>query len=310
MTSQSRARTAVGSSVVALPSATLGDVIEQVALNARAERKYLVPADRFAQLIARLPERYAVLEINRQRGFAYESVYFDTPDLLTYRQHLQERRRRYKVRTRTYLDSADCAFEVKLKWLRDQAIKARLPYSLADRARVTPAAQAFLGSQLQHAYGQPAPELGATATTSYRRTTLVDLECSTRLTCDVDLTCTGGGRIAVGLSQYVLVESKSLGPNSVADTVLRGLGLRPVQMSKYCVAVALLYPGVRSNPWHRTLRRYFADPVHGREFVEIVERIVDWDLAHTCERLVRTGGLADYLRSTRSPLTARSQSRQ
>ena len=70
--------------------------------------------------------------------------------------------------------------------------------------------------------------------------------------------------MAVGLSQYVLVESKSLGAKSAADAVLRGLGLRPVQMSKYCVAVALLYPGVRSNPWHRTLRRYFADPVPGR----------------------------------------------
>ena len=258
MTTQSRAWTAVGSSVVELPSATLSEVTEQVALDARAERKYLVPADRFAQLIARLPRRYAVLEINRQRGFAYESVYFDTSDLLTYRQHLQGRRRRYKVRTRTYLDSADCAFEVKLRWLRDQTLKARLPYAVTDRARITPTAKAFLTSQLEDAYGQPAPELGATAITGYRRTTLVDLDCSTRLTCDVDLTCTSGGRTAVGLSQHVLVESKSLGTNSAADTVLRSLGLRPVQMSKYCLAVALLYPGVRSNPWRRTLRRYFA----------------------------------------------------
>jgi hypothetical protein len=30
-------------------------------------------------------------------------------------------------------------------------------------------------------------------------------------------------------------------------------------MSKYCVAVALLHPGIRRNPWHRTLQRYFAD---------------------------------------------------
>jgi hypothetical protein len=32
-----------------------------------------------------------------------------------------------------------------------------------------------------------------------------------------------------------------------------------VEMSKYCVAVALLHPGIRRNPWHRTLQRYFAD---------------------------------------------------
>jgi hypothetical protein len=34
-------------------------------------------------------------------------------------------------------------------------------------------------------------------------------------------------------------------------------------MSKYCVAVALLYPGIRCNPWHRTLQRYFADATQG-----------------------------------------------
>ena len=56
MTTQSRAWTAVGSSVVGLPAATLDEVTEQVALDARAERKYLVPVDRFAQLIARLPQ--------------------------------------------------------------------------------------------------------------------------------------------------------------------------------------------------------------------------------------------------------------
>jgi hypothetical protein len=57
----------------------------------------------------------------------------------------------------------------------------------------------------------------------------------------------------------VLVETKRHGPHGDADVALRSLGLRPVEMSKYCVAVALLYPGIRGNPWHRTLQRYFAD---------------------------------------------------
>jgi hypothetical protein len=56
----------------------------------------------------------------------------------------------------------------------------------------------------------------------------------------------------------VLVETKGVFPHNDADAALRQLGLRPVSMSKYCISVALLFPGVRSNPWHRTLRRYFA----------------------------------------------------
>jgi hypothetical protein len=50
---------------------------------------------------------------------------------------------------------------------------------------------------------------------------------------------------------------------------LRRLGLRRIQMSKYCVAVALLFPVVRPNPWHRTLRHYLADPCTEHEDASI-----------------------------------------
>jgi hypothetical protein len=259
VTAGSRASAVVADSVAGLPAASLTEVLERSALQARIDRKYLVPLERFAELAARLPDTWAALEIGRLRGFAYESVYFDTPDLLTYRQHLQGRRRRYKVRTRTYLDSGDCTFEVKLKGRREQTVKARLPYPVADRTRINPQAHAFLAAQLRGAYGQPVPELAAKLTTAYRRTTLVDLQEGTRLTCDVDLTCSAGGKLAAGLFRQVLVETKSHGPLIDADTALRGLGLRPIELSKYCVAVALLHPGIRANPWHRTLQRYFAD---------------------------------------------------
>ena len=55
-----------------------------------------------------------MLQIDRRRSFDYESVYFDTPDLSTYRAHVQRRRLRFKARTRTYTDSGLCMFEVKL----------------------------------------------------------------------------------------------------------------------------------------------------------------------------------------------------
>lgn len=261
MTTRSRASAVVAGSVAGLTAVSLAQVIERSALQARIDHKYLVPLERFAELAARLPDTYAVLEIDQLRGLAYETVYFDTPDLLTYRQHLQGRRRRYKVRTRAYLDSGTCMFEVKLKGRREQTIKARLPYPVADRTHINPQAQAFLADQLREAYGQPAPQLAAKVTTAYRRTTLVDLQRGTRLTCDVDLTCAGGGNVAVGLSRHVLVETKLPERHGDADIALRSLGLRPVEMSKYCVAVALLHPGLRRNPWHRTLQRYFAGAI-------------------------------------------------
>ena len=58
------------------------------------------------------------------------------------------------------------------------------------------------------------------------------------------------------LPDTVLVESKTAGRAGVADRVLRELQVRPIHVSKYCVAAALLNPGLRSNPWHRTVRLF------------------------------------------------------
>ena len=54
-----------------------------------------------------------------------------------------------------------------------------------------------------------------------------------------------------------MVESKSAGRRSVADRILRDLGVRPASVSKYAVGVAALHPELPSNPWHQTLWRYF-----------------------------------------------------
>ena len=68
-----------------------------------------------------------------RRTFGYESVYFDTPELSTYRAHLQRRRQRFKARTRTYTDTGLCMFEVKLTGARGETVKQRVPHP--ERAR-------------------------------------------------------------------------------------------------------------------------------------------------------------------------------
>jgi hypothetical protein len=154
MPAPSRAGALVAGAVNRLPAASVAEVVERAALQTRIDRKYLVPIGRFAELIARLTDTWAALQIDGRRGFAYESVYFDTSDLLTYRQHLQDRRR-YKVRTRAYLDTGDGAFEVKLNGHRNETVEARLPYPVADRDRITPDAQAFLADQLASPTSSP-----------------------------------------------------------------------------------------------------------------------------------------------------------
>jgi hypothetical protein len=227
-------------------------------LQTRVDRKYFVPAELFHQLIARLADEMQVLEIDGRRTFGYESFYFDTPQLSTYRAHLQRRRQRFKARTRTYTDTGLCMFEVKLTGARGETVKQRVPHPQELRAELTDDALNHLGSTLRDAYHQDLPAgLRPTLVTSYRRTTFVSRTGEARLTCDVGLVCGDVEHEVRDTGTHVLVESKSAGRGSAPDRILRELGVRPAKVSKYCVAVAALHPELPSNPWHQTLQRYF-----------------------------------------------------
>ena len=228
-------------------------------LQTRVDRKYFVPAEVFRRLIAELGAEIQVLDMGGRRTFGYESVYFDTPELSTYRAHVQRRRQRFKARTRTYTDTGLCMFEVKVKGARGETVKQRVPHPQQFRAELTDEALAHLATTLREAYHQDAPVgMRPTLVTTYRRTSLVTRWGDARLTCDTGLVCLDLEHEVRDTGTHVLVESKSAGQaGSVADRFLRDLGVRPVSVSKYAVAVAALHPELPSNPWHQTLRRYF-----------------------------------------------------
>jgi len=236
----------------------LSELMELAELQTRVDRKYFVPADLFRRLISELADELMVLDIDGRRSFGYESFYFDTPQLSTYRAHLQRRRQRFKARTRTYTDSGLCMFEVKLTGARGETVKQRVPHPADQRAELTDEALAHLGTTLCQAYHQDLPAgLRPTLVTTYRRTTFVSRTGEARLTCDVGLVCGDVDHEVRDTGTHVLVESKSSGRGSAPDRILRDLGVRPAKVSKYCVAVAALHPELPSNPWHQTLQRYF-----------------------------------------------------
>ena len=257
MNRPSRSLRSVTSLASSLPGVGLDEVLSEAALQTRVDRKYLLTPEQFDELGRRIAGSFRVLDIDGRRVFGYESVYFDTPALDLYRAHRQGRRRRYKARIRTYLDSGACMFEVKLKGRRGETVKHRQPYDVHDSRRLTAEAREFMARLLREEYGEPMPHLQPSVTTSYSRLTLVDLEEGARLTCDVDLVCSRGARRAQG-SDMILVESKCSGSGGIADTALRQMRVRPIGISKYCIAVALLHRHLAANKWNRTLRTHFA----------------------------------------------------
>ncbi|TQM64538.1 VTC domain-containing protein [Humibacillus xanthopallidus] len=249
------AREGLAHIVEQLPGISLDEVTARADLQVRVDHKYIVTLGVFERLVAAIGHRLAVLDIDQLRVFQYESIYFDTGSLAAYRQHAHGRRRRFKLRTRTYLDSGECLLEVKLQSGRGETVKKRMPYALEHRHVLTPAARHFAVEHLGDA--EVVAELTEVVTSAYRRATLVDLTGGSRVTCDVDLYFAGGGRERQGSTQTVLIESKTVGAAALADAVLWQLGQRPIAVSKYCAGMALLRPELPANRWNRELRTLF-----------------------------------------------------
>ena len=250
----------VSSVVRNLPAVDLPSLDAGAALLTRVDRKYVVPLATFERLVRTLGDDWSALEISGSRLFGYSSVYFDTPDLLTYRAHLQRRRRRYKVRVRRYVDSDDCMLEVKTKGMRGRTVKERQPHATWQQSDLGEDGRRFVVDCL-HAHGvPPVSTFVPVVATSNRRATLTSLTDTARLTVDTDLTCGWGGLTTTLRPGHVVLESKVEGHASSADRILRAMGERPAAISKYCLGVASLGLDVPTNPWRRTLRTFFDTP--------------------------------------------------
>lgn len=233
------------------PTISLASANELAELQTRVDRKYIIDPETLVQLQADLPSSYHQLSIDGLIDFNYSSTYFDTPELLTYRAAAHRRRRRFKVRTRTYQESGTCMLEVKTKGSRGVTVKTRSQYQLNNATHLTGEAYEFIDGVVD--IGGIARAMQPVLTVEYRRSTLVDVESRSRLTIDRSLRCIDThGQIAT--LDEIVVETKSDGRPSPTDRWLWRHGVRPVKLSKFGIGLALINPGLPSNRWHRAMQ--------------------------------------------------------
>ena len=236
--------------VLALPHMTpisLSELDALAPLQARRDRKYLVPMANLERFVEQLAFSARVLTMGDLQVFRYESVYFDTPERASYLGAARRRRHRFKVRTRSYLDSGRCLLELKTRDGRGRTVKNRLDYPLAHHGELNPTGRRFLA---EHPVGHGALE--PVLTTRYARSTLV-LADAARVTIDTGLQAVADGR-TVELVGVAVVETKSAGPPTAADRVLWAIGHRPIRVSKFCTTLAILEPDLPANKWTLALR--------------------------------------------------------
>ena len=251
---------AIDAQLAGMEPISLDELNAQARLMTRVDRKYFVPRELFLQLLSATEDDFKVLEIAGKHRFEYRTVYFDTPEFRFFRDHVQGRRQRFKVRTRTSVDSGTSHLEVKSKGYRGQTVKQRIAHPFDRPLELTGSGQNFVDSVLDTRTGASArprytaADLTPVLETVYDRVTLT--HDHQRLTCDLDIEARNGRR-SHGGPRDVLVETKSAGGVSIWDDLLQQAGIREHKVSKYCVGASLLNPELPANPWNRTIRRYF-----------------------------------------------------
>lgn len=226
----------------------------------RVDRKYVLPRAELPAVLGHLNEQTRVLEIDGERRFGYHSVYFDTPDLLSFRMAAHPRRRRFKVRTRRYTDVGTAFLEIKTRGARGATVKERTEYPSSAADLLTRGARTDVASALAAVGVEPGrvTELGPILATRYRRATLLAADAVARATVDTDLEWIEADGRALRLPHLAIVETKSGSAASDVDRLLWRLGHRPTSVSKYATGLAALRPELPRNRWARLLRDSFA----------------------------------------------------
>jgi hypothetical protein len=234
----------------------LDELVEKAALQTRVDRKYVLSRLEAAEVLAALDPSTRILEIDGARASSYESVYFDTPDLLSYRMAAHARRRRFKLRTRSYVDTDESWLEVKTRGARSTTVKERLAYEIADRAILTEPGRDYADAALGD-LGLDSAALQPTLVTRYRRATLFLPASGSRATVDTDLSWEGDDGRVLSTPDVAIIETKSGSRTSEVDRLLWSHGHRPATISKFGTGLAALRSDLPSNKWARVLRRYF-----------------------------------------------------
>lgn len=222
--------------------------MNSVKLMNRIDAKYLTNEATLRGILADAAAAgYRVLETEGQRISPYDTIYYDTPGLRMFCDHHNRRLVRQKVRTRCYVQSGDAFLEIKRKNNHGRTKKKRIGIPLAEMMDFSSDGTAceYLAS---HSWFQ-AGELSPVLETAFRRITLVNPGLTERLTIDTQLQFQNfrSGK-STTLQDAVIIELKQDGRMaSPMRGILLDRRVKPVRVSKYCIAVTLTDPSAKSG---------------------------------------------------------------
>jgi len=238
----------------ALAPITLEEM-DGIKLMNRIDTKYLTTEATLLNILSRAADAgYRVLVTQGMRISPYDSVYYDTPGLRMFYDHHNRRLVRQKIRTREYVNSGAAFLEIKRKNNKGRTKKKRIRIQdseMLDFKADVPACEFLAG----HSWFT-ADELTPSARTAFQRITLVNPALTERLTIDTCLMFRNyRTKLWVSLQDAVIIELKQDGrAASQMKNILLDLRVKPVRVSKYCIAITLTNPAAKTGRFKEKVR--------------------------------------------------------
>ncbi len=224
--------------------------MDAVKLMDRKDTKFVFTENELPLILERLKEQYHLLSMDHCVGIPYETVYYDTDDYLFFRHHHVKKLNRFKVRFRKYLNSGVVFFEVKHKTGNGMTKKQRMLKHDGALIMSDSIAEYF---RLQT--GMDASCLKPSLTIHFSRMTLVRFSPPERVTLDFNLSYQKNDERS-DLQGIVIAEAKQE-RHAVSEFVntMRTLHIRRGSISKYCLGLSMMVPGLKNHLFLRKIKR-------------------------------------------------------
>jgi hypothetical protein len=223
--------------------------LDSVELQNRIDTKYILDQHQLLQLLEGIRGDQYVLEIDQNRIFNYKTIYYDTPDFQFYKDHHNGCVNRIKVRSREYVESHLCYYEIKRKLFGTRTDKQR---KRIDFLFESIPEEAYNLIQYKRLNQKP---LEKKLTNYFKRITLTNKSFTERITIDFDI-CFENPAHSVCLPEVVIIEVKQGKANVYSNTIqqLKQLRIHQSSFSKYAVGISLLEPLIKHNNFKPILR--------------------------------------------------------
>ncbi len=212
--------------------------MDKVAFLHRVDTKFVLNINKLPELLSDIMDDYFILDIDKRRCFHYSTMYYDTPELRMYIDHIRGKLNRFKVRHRHYVDSDLSYIEVKFKNNSGRTAKWR------EKGDFTKQKSELLNNHLLKKYlPNHFKNLKAVLKNNFHRITLIDHNFTQRVTIDFDISylLPDTDHKKQVLSDLVIIEIKSeknKEKNRIQQSLKR-LRIKQSSFSKYCIGVAL-----------------------------------------------------------------------